>query len=131
MLGTEKLVAFGATTDARRAAAFYVECLGLAPVEDTPFALVLSAGGIEVRLQKVSAFTPQPFTVLGWQVRDIDPTVTALSHRGVVFERFPGLEQEPSGVWNAPSRARVAWFKDPDGNLLSISEAAGAMASDR
>jgi catechol 2,3-dioxygenase-like lactoylglutathione lyase family enzyme len=122
MLARQKLVAFGATTDGARAARFYGETLGLSVRSDDAFALVLEANGVELRLQKVDALTPQPFTVLGWQVADVDATLDELARRGVRFERYPGLEQDSRGVWRAPSGARVAWFKDPDGNLLSIAQ---------
>jgi catechol 2,3-dioxygenase-like lactoylglutathione lyase family enzyme len=122
VLAREKFVAFGATVDASRARQFYAETLGFPLRSDDAFAVVLEANGVELRLQKVDALTPQPFTVLGWQVADLDATLGELARRGVRFERYPGLEQDSRGVWRAPSGARVAWFKDPDGNLLSIAE---------
>lgn len=122
MLGRERLVAFGATTDAARAARFYGDVLGLRVRGEDDFALVLEANATELRLQKVSHFTPQAFTVLGWQVHDLDGTVTTLARRGVALERYDGLGQDERGVWRAPSGARIAWFRDPDGNLLSLAE---------
>jgi len=122
MLGIAKLVAFGATTDAARAARFYGETLGLAIRSEDDFALVLDANGVELRLQKVPSLTPPGFTTLGWEVRDVEAVVAALAARGVPTERYPWLTQDPSGVWQAPSGARVAWFKDPDGNLLSVAQ---------
>ncbi|MBW8773302.1 MAG: VOC family protein, partial [Gemmatimonadetes bacterium] len=86
------------------------------------FALVLDANGVELRLQKVGTLTPPGFTTVGWQVRDLSAVAMALAERGMTFERYPWLEQDPSGVWLAPSGARIAWFKDPDGNLLSIAQ---------
>ena len=71
---------------------------------------------------RVEAFTPQPFTVLGWQVADLDSAIRGLTRAGVAFERFDGLEQDELGAWAAPGGTRIAWFKDPDGNLLSISQ---------
>jgi catechol 2,3-dioxygenase-like lactoylglutathione lyase family enzyme len=122
VLEHEKLVAFAATTDGQRSARFYEQTLGLRIASDDQFAVVLDANNIELRLQKVERFTPQPFTVLGWQVSDIATTVDALSRRGVEFERYPWMPQDEQGVWTAPSGARVAWFKDPDGNLLSVAQ---------
>jgi len=122
MLGAAKLVAFGATTDAARARAFYGETLGLAIRYEDDFALVLDANGVELRLQKVASLTPPGFTTLGWQVSDIETVLEALSQRGVATERYPWLTQDPRGVWDAPSGARVAWFKDPDDNLLSVAQ---------
>jgi catechol 2,3-dioxygenase-like lactoylglutathione lyase family enzyme len=122
MLGAAKLVAFGATTDAARAAGFYGETLGLAIRSEDDFALVLDANGVELRLQKVTSLTPPGFTTLGWQVGDLATVLEALSRRGVQTERYPWLTQDSRGVWDAPSGARVAWFKDPDGNLLSVAQ---------
>ena len=117
-----QLTAFLATTDAARASRFYEGALGLRRVYEDSFALVFDSNGIELRLQKVPQFTPQPFTTLGWRVADIAATAATLSAGGVVFERFPGLDQDGQGIWAAPSGARIAWFRDPDGNLLSIAE---------
>jgi len=127
MLQHAALVAFAATTDSVRAAAFYRNVLGLPVRSDDDFALVLDAAGTELRLQKVERFKPQPFTVLGWQVADIADVLQDLVGHGVRPERYAWLEQDPAGIWRAPSGAQVAWFKDPDGNLLSIAQySAGA-----
>jgi catechol 2,3-dioxygenase-like lactoylglutathione lyase family enzyme len=115
-------VAFGATTDSARAARFYVDTLGLTIRYEDDFALVLDANGVELRLQKVDALTPAGFTTLGWQVRDADAVVAALEEQGVALERYRWLEQDARGVWQAPSGARIAWFRDPDGNLLSVAQ---------
>lgn len=122
MLGSEKLVAFGATTDAARAARFYGGTLGLHKRSEDDFALVFDAGGVELRLQKVETVTPPGFTVLGWQVRDVETVLDALARAGVQPERYTWLSQDARGVWLAPSGARVAWFKDPDGSLLSVAQ---------
>lgn len=122
MLGTQTLVAFVATTDSARARAFYERTLGLELVSDDPFALVFNANGTMIRLQKVGEFKAQPFTALGWTVVDIQAVIAALKQKDVVCERFPGMDQDASGIWASPSGARIAWFKDPDGNLLSLTE---------
>jgi len=122
MLRGAKLVAFAATTDAPRAAAFYMTVLGLTLRYEDDFALSLDSDGVEVRLQKVERFDPQPFTTLGWQVPTITEVVERLLQHGVVPERYPWLEQDGMGVWQAPSGARVVWFRDPDGNLLSAAQ---------
>jgi catechol 2,3-dioxygenase-like lactoylglutathione lyase family enzyme len=118
-------IALVATTDPARARVFYEETLGLRFVADEDFALVFDCAGIPLRIARVESFTPQPFTVLGWQVHDIVATLEVLSSRGVTFERYPGLEQDLLGVWTSPSGARVAWFKDPGGNTLSLTQFAG------
>jgi catechol 2,3-dioxygenase-like lactoylglutathione lyase family enzyme len=123
MLGSSELVAFVATTDVDRARAFFRDTLGLALVEETPFALVFDAHGTQLRVTPVGEITPAPSTVLGWVVDDIGATVRALTTAGVRFERFTGMEQDDIGVWVSPSGARVAWFSDPDGNVLSVSQA--------
>jgi catechol 2,3-dioxygenase-like lactoylglutathione lyase family enzyme len=123
MLGSSELVAFVATTDVDRARAFYRDTLGLALVEETPFALAFDAHGTQLRVTPVGEIKLAPYTVLGWVVDDIGATVRALDTAGVHFERFPGMEQDDIGVWESPSGARVAWFADPDGNVLSVSQA--------
>lgn len=122
MLADAKVTAFLATAQGSRAAAFYGDTLQLRQTSDDEFALVFDLHGVELRLQKVKELTPQPFTALGWQVRAIRTTIAGLAARGVVFERFPGLGQDAQGIWAAPSGAQVAWFRDPDGNLLSVAE---------
>lgn len=121
MLGSINIVAFVPTTDAGRACAFYEGVLGLRFVKDDGFALVLDANGIMVRVAKAQ-FTPAPFTILGWQVPDIEKIAAALQAKGVQFERFGFFEQDALGIWTAPTGDKVAWFKDPDGNLLSVSQ---------
>lgn len=122
MLASAPVTTFLATTHASRAAAFYGETLGLPQISEDQFALVFDLHGVELRVQKVERFTPQPFAVLGWQVRQISAVIAGLTARGIVFERFPGLAQNAQGIWRAPSGAQVAWFRDPDGNVLSIAE---------
>jgi catechol 2,3-dioxygenase-like lactoylglutathione lyase family enzyme len=124
ILGRSKLVAFVATTDYAKARAFYEVVLGLRLIEDeTPFALVFDANGTMVRVTNVGKHTPAPFTVLGWDVESIEATVDRLVTAGVSFLRFPGMnDKDVRGIWNAPSGARVAWFNDPDGNVLSVTE---------
>jgi catechol 2,3-dioxygenase-like lactoylglutathione lyase family enzyme len=123
MLSSAKPVAFVATADAARARAFYESTLGLRVVEDSPFALVLDGAGTTIRVQKVERVDPRSYTALGWEVSDIVAAVRALAARGVVFQRYPGMTQDDLGVWTSPSGARVAWFRDPDGNVLSLSGA--------
>jgi catechol 2,3-dioxygenase-like lactoylglutathione lyase family enzyme len=122
MLAEQQLVAFVATRDATRARHFYSDTLGLALVSDDPYALVFNANGTTIRIQKVEELTPQPFTALGWTVADISNTVNELRKRGIQCEQFSGMDQDANGVWAAPSGARVAWFKDPDGNMLSLTQ---------
>jgi catechol 2,3-dioxygenase-like lactoylglutathione lyase family enzyme len=121
MLGSIDIVAFVPTKDAEKAKAFYVDLLGLRFVKDDGFALVLDANGIMIRMAKAE-FTPAPFTILGWQVTEIEKMVAGLQAKGVHFERFGFFEQDALGIWTAPSGDKVAWFKDPDGNVLSVSE---------
>jgi predicted enzyme related to lactoylglutathione lyase len=99
--------------------------LGLSFVSEDDFAVVYDALGIDLRLQKVRELTPQPHTALGWSVAGIDQVVRDIAARGGRFERFPPLEQDAAGIWKSPSGARVAWLRDPDGNLLSLTERPG------
>jgi catechol 2,3-dioxygenase-like lactoylglutathione lyase family enzyme len=125
MLDDFNLIAFLATTNAARARAFYEGVLGLSFVSEDDFAVVYDALGIDLRLQKVRELTPQPHTALGWSVAGIDQVVRDIAARGGRFERFPPLEQDAAGIWKSPSGARVAWLRDPDGNLLSLTERPG------
>ena len=104
---------------------FYENLLGLRVLTDDAFATAYDCAGIQLRVQKVDAVQPHPFTALGWQVHDLERVIEGLGRNGVAVERFPGLVQDARGIWRAPSGARVAWFRDPDGNLLSLSEGAG------
>jgi hypothetical protein len=91
-------------------------------MEEPPFALVFDANGIMLRLGMAKEIAPAHGTVLGWQVPEIDATVKELAQAGVQFERFKGTDQDELGIWTSPTGAKVAWFKDPDGNILSLSE---------
>jgi catechol 2,3-dioxygenase-like lactoylglutathione lyase family enzyme len=122
MLGSINIIAFVPTTDFNKARAFYEGLLGLRFVKDDGFALVLDANGIMIRVAKAPEFKPAQFTILGWQVPDIEKMVADLEKRGVHFERFGFFEQDKLGIWTAPTGDKVAWFKDPDGNILSVSQ---------
>src|SRR6266545_1678360 len=123
MLSTTNIVAFVPTTDFDKARSFYEGVLGLRFVKKDGHAVVLDANGIMVRVSKAPPdFKPLPFTILGWQVSEIESVVPALQKRGVAFERFSFFEQDALGIWTAPSGDKVAWFKDPDGNVLSVSQ---------
>jgi len=122
MLGTTNLVAFVPIKDSARARAFYEGVLGLRFVKDDGFAMVFDANGIMVRAAKMKDFTPAQHTILGWQVSAIDNVVRALNEKGVHVEIFGFFKQDESGIWTAPTGDKVAWFKDPDGNILSVSE---------
>jgi catechol 2,3-dioxygenase-like lactoylglutathione lyase family enzyme len=122
MLTHSPLVAFVPTKDATRSRRFYEKILGLRFINDDSFALVMDSNGTMVRIVRVGDFTPFPFTILGWQVGDIHRTVAEMAGRGVEFSRYGFLEQAEDGVWSAPGGAKVAWFTDPDGNTLSLSQ---------
>ena len=122
MLGSNHIVAFVPTTDSNRARTFYEGVLGLKFVADDGFALVLDANGIMIRVAKVQQFTPAQFTILGWQVNGIKKVVAEMQAKGVQFERYGFFQQDELGIWTAPEGSKVAWFKDPDGNVLSVSE---------
>lgn len=123
MLDQARLIAFVPTADPDRARSFYQSTLGLALIHEDPFAIVFAVGETTLRVTKVGPFTPAPFTILGWQVADIESKIRALMARDVLFERYDSLDQDPLGIWTAPGGSRVAWFKDPDGNVLSLSAA--------
>ena len=118
-----RMVGFVTTTAPERAKAFYRDTLGFRLVEDDGFALSFDAHGTLLRVAKAQSFTPSQATVLGWEVTDLAAAVRELAGRGVRFEQFdlPFLAQDALGIWTAPNGDTVAWFKDPDGNTLSIS----------
>jgi catechol 2,3-dioxygenase-like lactoylglutathione lyase family enzyme len=118
----DALISFVATTDLARARDFYGDVLGLPLDDESPFALVFQDNATMLRITAVPSLEPAPYTVLGWAVPDISSTVRDLRERGVAFERFAGVDQDELGIWHAPSGARVAWFKDPDGNTLSLTQ---------
>lgn len=122
MLGGHSITPMLGTTNANRARQFYEKRLGLRLIEEDGFALTFDVNGLVLRISKVRTLQPEPFTVLGWTVPDIRKTLQALKEVGVSFERFPGMDQDPLGIWTAPSKAQVAWFKDPDGNVLSLTQ---------
>jgi len=124
MLGGCEVMVFVGTTQPERAKAFYAGALGLKLVEDAWWAIVYEVGGIHLHIEKArEKFTPVPFTALGWKVPDIEASVKKLAKNGVTFERVPGLEQDDAGIWTTPDGlAKVCWFKDPDGNLLSMTQ---------
>jgi predicted enzyme related to lactoylglutathione lyase len=122
MLNTSKLIGFVATTKPESAKKFYKDVLGLPITEDNPFALVFDANGIMLRVQKVQEHSPAIHTVLGWEVADIATTIRQMTKKGIRFERYDGLTQDSLGVWTSPAGAKVAWFNDPDGNVLSLTQ---------
>jgi catechol 2,3-dioxygenase-like lactoylglutathione lyase family enzyme len=122
MLGSANVMAFVATAKPAEARRFYESVLGLSLVEDSPFALVFDASGTMLRVQKVEEAVVAPYTCLGWAVDDITATVRQLVEAGVQFERFDGMPQADDGTWRTPDGSEVAWFKDPDGNLLSLTQ---------
>lgn len=132
MLNTEKIVAFVAIRDRDAARTFYRDTLGLRLLGEDRFAMIFDANGTTVRLTPVPDWTPPQFTVLGWDVQDIVAAVKELRGAGVEFQKYPWMnDQDDSGIWTSPSGpevsavhggARVAWFKDPDGNVLSLSQ---------
>ena len=119
------IVAFVPSKNPAKARAFYEGILGLRFVSEDPFAVVFDANGVMIRVANISSvkgFKPAPFTILGWLVDDIAKTVNGLSKKSVKFERFPGMDQDRLGVWRSPSGAKIAWFKDPEGNVLSVTQ---------
>jgi len=120
MLADKKLKAFAATTNPGQAKTFYQDVLGLELASEDSFALQFNCNGGYLRVTTVQQFTPQTFTVLGWSVPDIYETIQQLTAKGVVFERYSFFNQDEAGVWTAPGGTKIAWFKDPDGNVLSL-----------
>ena len=117
-----QLIAFAPSADLDRSRSFYVDVLGLALQSQDSFACVFRSGDVMLRVTAVGAFTPQPFTILGWAVDQIDVDVARLTALGVRFNRYDGLVQDAYGVWTTPGGDRIAWVPDPDGNILSLTQ---------
>jgi catechol 2,3-dioxygenase-like lactoylglutathione lyase family enzyme len=122
MLASMDMVGFLLTKDYEKARSFYEGNLGFEFVSLDQFALVMQAGKSMIRIVKVADFTPLRSTVLGWKVDDIEGMVDWLTKSGVVFDKYPFVQDKERGIWTAPGGSKIAWFKDPDGNVLSVSE---------
>ena len=122
MLGSSHVIAFAAATDLGRARAFYEEALGLPLVGQNDIACVFDANGTMLRVTAVPEVSRAGYTVLGWRVTDIAAAARDLASRGVVFIRYDGMDQDGDGVWTTPGGDKVAWFADPDGNILSLTQ---------
>jgi catechol 2,3-dioxygenase-like lactoylglutathione lyase family enzyme len=122
MLAKYRFKAFLPTTDPARSLAFFRDSLGLELLSRDGFALEFEAGSCHLRITTVQELRPHPFTVAGWDVENIEELMRLLIRKGIVFERYRFVEQDELGIWTAPGGTKVAWFKDPDGNLLSLSE---------
>src|SRR5450631_1544112 len=118
-------MAFIPVRDLSAAQSFYGVPLGLRVAEEGPYAVVLDAGGTMLRLTQVDDLQPQPFTIAGWRVLDMGKSIDTLSARGVAFIRYEGMDQDAKGIWSTPGGDQVAWFKDLDGNTLSLTCFAG------
>jgi len=117
-----KAMQFVASANHAKALEFYRDVLSFELIEDSPFAFAFDAAGTMLRVQKVASLDPYPFTAIGWQVDDIAAKRDGLAERGVSFLDFPPFEQDDRGIWTAPDGAKVCWFRDPDGNTLSLTE---------
>jgi catechol 2,3-dioxygenase-like lactoylglutathione lyase family enzyme len=122
MLEGNRLMAFVPVSNADAARRFYRDTLGLPLISEDGFALAFDVEGVMLRATLIPKFTPQPFTVLGWQVADARTMAKRLAAGGVTLERFNGMLQDEDGLWQAPGGALIGWFKDPDGNTLSITQ---------
>ena len=122
MLANQTIKAFVPTTKPAEAKIFYHDVLGLTLLSEDAYALEFSSNGTLLRVITVPELTPHPFTAVGWNVDDIAGTIRALNAKGVYCEKFGFMEQDDLGIWTAPGGAKVAWFKDVDGNVLSLTE---------
>lgn len=122
MLRNQPLIAFVATARPGESLTFYRDILGMELVEDSPFALVFKTPRNMLRIQKVQQLAPAAHTILGWEVTDIRTYIAELTALGATFTRYPGMPQDEHGVWSSPSGAQIAWFRDPDGNVLSLTQ---------
>jgi len=122
MLADKKLKAFAPTMKPDKARSFYKDILGLKLLSEDNYALEFDANGTLLRITIVENFKPHPFTVLGWNVDNISSSIKLLNDKTIFCEKYDFLEQDKSGVWTSPNGSKVAWFKDPDGNVLSLTE---------
>jgi catechol 2,3-dioxygenase-like lactoylglutathione lyase family enzyme len=122
MLGSSPIIVFIPATDLARARGFYEHTLGLRFLEQDDFAGVFDANGTMVRITAVSTVANPGYTILGWRVADIGATVSALTLNGVTFTKYDGMDQDPDGIWTTPGGDKVAWFTDPDGNNISLTQ---------
>lgn len=122
MLEKATLKGFVPTTDADRARRFYVDVLWLEFIDDDPFAVTVRHGLTPIRIVRLPTFSPAAYTILGWDVTDIRSCVSQLARAGISLLRYEGMQQDDDGIWTAPGGSMVAWFHDPDGNVLSVSE---------
>ena len=122
MLASKKLKAFVATTNPGKAKSFYKDILGLRLLYEDDYALQFDANGTPLRITTVQELSPQEFTILGWNVDDISSTIRALNDQVVSCIKYNSLSQDEAGIWISPGGSKVAWFKDPDGNVLSLTE---------
>ena len=122
MLASKNMMGFVITKDYDKARAFYEGKLGFEFVSLDQFALVMRAGKSAIRISKLKDFKPPQYTVLGWEVDDIEAMVAWLGKRGITFEKYRFIQDKERGIWTTPDGSKVAWFKDPDGNVLSVSQ---------
>ena len=122
MLEDKKLKAFIPTIEPDKARNFYMNVLGLKLVSEDHYGMEFYTNGALLRVTTVNKLTPQPFTVLGWDVEDLPTMIATLVKSGINFEKYNYIEQDNYGIWTAPGGVKVAWFKDTDGNLLSLTE---------
>lgn len=122
MLADKKLKAFVPTVKPGEAKSFYQDILGLKLLSEDNFALEFDANGTLLRVIIVQDLTPQQFTVLGWNVDNVVAVIKQLNDKNVFCERYDFFEQDDFGIWTSPNGSKVAWFKDPDGNVLSLTE---------
>jgi catechol 2,3-dioxygenase-like lactoylglutathione lyase family enzyme len=125
MLAESELVAFVSTADPERSRPFYEDVLGLTLVADEQSALVFETPNATLRVAKTGSVTPSEGTVLGWEVSDVEAVVADLQDRGVDPRTYDGIPQDEDGIATFPDGTQVAWFDDPDGNTLSVTEPPG------
>ena len=122
MLETSEAVAFVPSEDLERSERFFQGVLNLELISRSPFASVFQVGGGTLRVTKVDALRPQPFTVFGWLVTDLRAVVRKLRDRETEMLRYEGMDQDEDGIWATPNGDLVAWFHDPDANVLSLTQ---------
>jgi len=122
MLAHETLKTFVPTLKPQEAKPFYQDVLGLKLLNEDNYGLEFDSGGTLLRVIVVPELKPHTFTVLGWNVKDIEASIGSLNSKGIFCEKYDFIPQDDLGIWISPNSTKVAWFKDPDGNILSLSQ---------
>jgi catechol 2,3-dioxygenase-like lactoylglutathione lyase family enzyme len=121
-LNSCKMMAFVPTSNLERAREFYKFTLGFRLVSEDAYGMIFEVSGSFMRVVNIQQVFPAKYTVLGWKVPNIRAAAEELAGKGIKFDHYQGFDQDEQGIWTAPDGAQVAWFRDPDRNILSLTQ---------